>query len=151
MEGGAGEASSTEVPHEVGRREELMCEDEQEDTDDEDADDEDTDDVSMSSSAFFQESQHSTHHYSDRHHHPCSWDEHCQSEDGEDDSLVVLPTGQCSGGEGESEVEHLPAPTSSILGVQESFSEPMGQPLRRQHLLPVISRLPAVRTWLSFM
>ena len=115
LEGGVGEASSVEVPHKEGLGEELMCEDELEDTDDEDADDEDMDDVSMSSSASSQESQCPNCCYSDRCCHPCSWAEHCKSEEGEDDSLVRLPTGQCSRGKGENEVEHLPAPTSSPL------------------------------------
>ena len=139
MEGGLGEASSTEVPCVEGLGEESMHEDEPED-----ADDEDTDDVSMSSSASSQESQHSTHCYSDRCRHPHSWAECCESEDGEDDSLVRLPTGQCSGGEGESEVEHLPAPTSSPLGVQESSSEPT-ETAPGRHQPPVMPCLLVVR------
>ena len=126
MESGVGEASLTEVPCEEGLGEESMHEDEPEDADDQDADDEDIDNVSVSSSASSQESQCSTHCYSDRCHHPCSWAEHCELEDGKDDSPVGLPTGQCSGGEGESEVGHPPARTSSPLGVQESSCEPMG-------------------------
>ena len=117
-EGGVGEASSTEVSCEEGPGEESMHEDKPED-----ADDEDTDDMSMSSSVSSQESQCSTHCYSDRHHHPHSWAEQCESEDEEDDSLVGLPTSQCSGGKGEGEVGHSQAPTSVLLGVQESSSE----------------------------
>ena len=125
-EGGVGEASSTEVPHKEGLEEESMCEDEPEDTDDEDMDDEDTDDMSTSSSASSQESQCSTHCYSDRHCCLHSWVECCKSEDGEDDSPGELPAGQCSRGEGENEVGHPPGPTSSPLGVQESSSKPTG-------------------------
>ena len=123
---GVGEASLTEVTQKEGLGEELMCEDEPEDADDEDVDDKDTDNTITSSSASSQESQHSTHCYYDRHCHPHSLAECCESEDREDDSLVKLPTGQFSRGEGESEVKHPPAPTSSPLGVQESSSEPMG-------------------------
>ena len=71
-EGGVGEASSTEVPHKEGPGEELMHEDEPEDADDEDVDDEDMDEESASSSGSLQESQCSTHCYSDRHCHPHS-------------------------------------------------------------------------------
>ena len=122
-EGDVMEASSTEVPQKEGPGEESMCEDELEDVDDEDTDDENTDEESTSSSGSSQKSQHSTHHYSDRHHHPRSWAEHCESEDGKDGSLVRFSTGQYSEGEGESEVGHLPAPTSSPLGGQQSSSE----------------------------
>ena len=123
VKGGVGEDSSTEVPHEEGPGEESMCEDGLEDTDDKDMDDEDTDDESMSSSGSLQESQCSTHFYCYRCHHPHSWAECCESEDGEDDSLFGFPTGHYSRSKGESKVGHPPAPTSSLLGVQESSSK----------------------------
>ena len=81
VDGGVGEASSTEVPHEEGPGEELMHEDELEDADDEDIDVEDMDEESTSSSGSSQKSQCSTYRYSDRHHHPFSWAECCKSED----------------------------------------------------------------------
>ena len=125
IEGGVGEASSTEVPHGEGPGEEWMCENELEDTDDEDVDDKGMEEESMSSSGSSQESQCSTHCYSDRCHHPHSWAECCESEDGEDGSLVRFSAGQYSGGKGESEVGHPPVLTSSPLGGQESSSKSM--------------------------
>ena len=61
LEGGVGEASSTEVPHGEGLEDESMYEDDGEDADDKDADEESE---SPSSSGSVQESPHSTHHYS---------------------------------------------------------------------------------------
>ena len=124
-EGGVGEASSTEFPHEEGPREESMCEDKPEDAGDKDGDDEDTDEESMSSSGSSQESPHSTCRYSDRCCHPPSWAEHCESEDRKDGSLGRFSTGQYSRSKGESEVGHLPALTSSPPDGQESSSKLM--------------------------
>ena len=140
-EGGVEEASSTEVPHKEGPGEESMCEDEPEDVD------EDTDKENMSSSGSLQESQCSTCCYSDRHHHPCSWAERCESEDGEDGSLMRFPTDLDSRGEGESEVGHLPALTSSPLGGQSPPASQQRQPWGRQHPLPAMSCLLVVKTW----
>ena len=79
VEGGVREASSTEVPCEEGLEDESMHENNREDADDEDTDDEDVDEESESSSGSVQESPCSTCHNSDRHHHPCSWDEQSKS------------------------------------------------------------------------
>ena len=138
VERGVGEASSTEASHKEGPGEELMHEDEPEDADDEDADDKDMDEENMSSSGSSQESPCSTCHYSDRCHYPCNWTEHCKSEDGEDGFLVRFSAGQYSRGDGESEVGHLPAQTSSLLRQR--------QLQRRQHPPPVTSCLQVVRT-----
>ena len=98
---GAEEAIFTEAPHEEEVEEETMdegCEEEDDDTDDEDMDDEDMDDddtdeesKSHSSSESTQESPHSTHRYSDRHHLQCTyWAQQCKSENGEDGSFGEL-------------------------------------------------------------
>ena len=89
-EGGVGEASLTEVPCVEGMEDTSMCGDDGEDMDEE----------SESSSSFMQESPCSTHHYSDRHHQPCSWDEQSKLGNGEDGSLGGLPASQDSEGEG---------------------------------------------------
>ena len=93
VEGGVGEAASTEVSCKEGMEDESMCEDKGE-NDEEDADDKDADEESESSSSSMQESPHSTHHYSDRCCCPCSWAERSESGDGEDDSLGGLSTMQ---------------------------------------------------------
>ena len=81
----------------TGMEDESMCRDDGEDVDDEDMDDE-----SESSSSSMRESPRSTHHYSDRCHHPCSWAEQSESGNEEDGSLGGLPTSKDSEGEGES-------------------------------------------------
>ena len=87
-EGGVGEASSAEVPHEEGLEDESMQEDIGEDTDDEDVDEESE---SPNSSGSMQESLHSTCHYSDRHCHPHSWAELSKSGNWEGGSLGGSP------------------------------------------------------------
>ena len=117
---GAEEAFSTEVPHEEEVEEETMDkghkeEDEDaddEDTDDDDVDEEDTDKESKShnSSESTQESSHSTHCYSDRHHHHgTSWAQQCKSENGEDGSFGELSVSENSEDERGGEAEHLQA------------------------------------------
>ena len=134
-EGGVGEASSTDVPHKEGPGEELMCEDELEDTDDEDMDDEDKDEDSISSSGSSQEIQHSTCHYSDRHHHPCSWAEHCESEDGGDGSpqaSIVEARGRVKWGI--FQLQHPPHLVDKSPPVNQ-----WRQPQMRQNPLPAMS------------
>ena len=135
MEGGVGEASSTEVPHEEGMEDESMYEDDRQD-----ADDEDTDEESESSSSSMQESPHSTCHFSDRCCHPHSWAEQSELGSGEDGSLGGLPASQDSEDEGESEVGYPPAPTSSCCASRSPPVSQWRQPQRfwqpqRQHHL----------------
>ena len=94
--GGVREASSAEVHHEEEVEEETMGEDDEEEEgheeDDEYTDDEDGDEESQShsSSGSTQEGPHSTHHYSDRCHHPHNWAEQNESGNDEDSSFGEL-------------------------------------------------------------
>ena len=122
MEGGVGEAASTEDFQEEGMEDESMHEDEGENNG-EDVDDEETDEKSESSSSCMQERPCSTCCYSDRHCCPHSWAERSELGDREDGSLGGLSASQGSEGEGESEVGCPPALTSSPLCEQESSSK----------------------------
>ena len=120
MEGGVGEASSTEVPCEEGLEEESMCEEDHGDVDDEDVDEKSE---NSSSPGSMQESSCSTHCYSDRCHCPHSSAEQSKLGSGGDGSLGELSASQDSGGKGESKVGHPPALPFPLLHEQESSSE----------------------------